>query len=597
MGRGGMAETYRSRLLGAAGVTKPVLIKKILPEHAANPDFTTMFIREARISASLSHANIAQVYDFGCMNEEYFLAMEYVDGQPLNRLAKRALHSGFSVIPIPLALFICGEICRGLHYAHTRVGDDGQPLEIVHRDIAPDNVLISYEGQIKIVDFGIAKAREPHGPATEPGIIKGKFLYLSPEQARGQPVDARTDVWATGVVLYQLLCGRLPVEGPQYMAMHRLSKGEFPHPHVLNPELPLELDAIVMKALAVKREERYASCLAFGDALTEFLSSLPCRVSAMSLSYFMQELFREDLRAEGREVQVPATFQEQFIRWRAGTAPSSRAVPPPPPQEVQTDIRRVVTPPRSSRLGPLLAVGMGSALLGAGLTFALSRPAPSPPPPVSRLEPVARPPEPMAPRVQEGAPKAPEPEPPIATPLPPEPSKPASPKAREAEAAHEKAHRAFQQKVFKRAAALSDKCTQFDPGFIDCLLLAGEAYARLGQEPKAVDRYKAALRLETSYERAGELRKTLRKLESKVAYEQGRALFRAKRFQEALSHAGQCIAQEPESAVCHLLAGDSSARLGQHGSAAASYRKFLEITPEHKAAPRIRGVLSDYAEE
>ena len=194
-----MAETWRARLLGEAGVTKPVLIKKVLPEYANDEAFIRMFISEARISATLSHGNIAQVYDFGRVDGEYFLAMEYVDGQPLHRLFKRALRPGCR-LPIPIAVFIAMEMCRGLHYAHTRRTTAGKPLGIVHRDISPDNVLVSYEGQVKIVDFGIAKARELRGFNTEPGVVKGKYLFFSPEQARGEEVDARTDVWATGIV-------------------------------------------------------------------------------------------------------------------------------------------------------------------------------------------------------------------------------------------------------------------------------------------------------------------------------------------------------------------------------------------------------------
>src|SRR5262245_22033949 len=287
LGRGGMAVTYRARLLGEAGVTKPVLIKKVLPEYANDGAFTSMFVSEARISATLSHGNIAQVYDFGRLDGEYFLAMEFVDGQPLHRIIKRALRFDLSCIPPPLAAFIGIEMCRGLHYAHSRTDDGGKLLGIVHRDISPDTVIISYEGQVKIVDFGIAKARELRGFNTEPGVVKGKFLFFSPEQAHGEEVDARTDVWATGIVLYDMLCGQMPVQGPAYVAQPRLVKGEFPRPRVVNPDLPQELDDIVMQALAVDREQRLSSCHELGDALAEFLFSTEPRFSAMSLSHYV----------------------------------------------------------------------------------------------------------------------------------------------------------------------------------------------------------------------------------------------------------------------------------------------------------------------
>jgi serine/threonine protein kinase len=419
LGRGGMAETWRARLLGAAGVTKPVLIKRVLSEYSTDQAFTTMFISEARISATLSHGNIAQVYDFGRLDGEYFLAMEFVDGQPLHVIMKRALRSQLSSIPVPLAAFIGIELCRGLHYAHTRRDDTGKPLGIVHRDISPDNVLISYEGQVKIVDFGIAKARELRGFNTEPGVVKGKFLYFSPEQAHGQEVDARTDVWATGVVLYELLTGRLPVEGPQYAALPKLVRGEFPRPSVFNPELPKELEGIVMKALAVDPEQRFESSHAFGDALAGFLYSTSPRFSAMSLAHFLQELFREDLLSEGRGVQVPHSFLEQLALWRGGPPPTdpmagrpvqTEPLPPPTPLVSTTETTRIKPQPRgtkqplvSSRVTHLISAGAGAALMGMVLGVGIvvvkdppredpSRPRPLPPVPPPPEEPKPAPP-------------------------------------------------------------------------------------------------------------------------------------------------------------------------------------------------------------
>jgi serine/threonine-protein kinase len=389
LGRGGMAETYRARLLGEAGVTKPVLIKKVLPEFATDQAFIDMFISEARISATLSHGNIAQVYDFGRVDGEYFLAMEYVDGQPLHRLMKRAVRSGLSALPVPLATFIALELCRGLHYAHTRTDSSGRLLGIVHRDISPDNVLVSYEGQVKIVDFGIAKARELRGFNTEPGVVKGKYLFFSPEQARGEEVDALTDVWATGIVLYEMLCSRMPVDDLPHVAVPKLVRGEFPRPAVLRPDLPPELDAIVMRALAVNRQERFESSHAFGEALTEFLYSTTPRFSALSLSHFVQELFREDLATVGHQVQVPGSFKEQMAQWRSQlptavkpsqlpTAVGPTAVPRTPsplPSSIPTEAH---PPPRS--LKPLfLGVGAAAAILGAGLTAFLLVKAPASP--------------------------------------------------------------------------------------------------------------------------------------------------------------------------------------------------------------------------
>ncbi|WP_224248800.1 serine/threonine-protein kinase [Hyalangium gracile] len=432
LSRGGMAETWRARLLGEAGVTKPVLIKKVLPEFATDEAFIAMFISEARISATLSHGNIAQVYDFGRVGGDYFLAMEYVDGQPLHRITKRARRSGLGTLPAPIATFIALEMCRGLHYAHTRKDATGQPLGIVHRDIAPDNVLVSYEGQVKIVDFGIAKARQLRGFDTEPGIVKGKYLYFSPEQARGEQVDARTDVWATGIVLYDMLCGRMPVVDPPYVAVPKLARGEFPRPSVLNPSLPAELDAIVMRALSIHRDERYESSNAFGDALAEFLYSTTPRFSALSLSHFVQELFREDLLSTGHEVQVPQSFREQLAQWKGqlATSPSSPGLSPTVAPGTPTPSPAPL-PAQPSRLAHYLGVGLGAALAGAILAVAFIKAtlpamvdAPAPPPTVPPSPQVAVAPPPVEPAPQ------PPPEdtaPPEATPEPastPEPEAP-----------------------------------------------------------------------------------------------------------------------------------------------------------------------------
>ncbi len=317
LGYGGMAETWRAKLLGAAGVTKPILIKKILTAHADNEAFITMFINEARISATLSHGNIAQVHDFGKVDGEYFLAMEFVDGQPLDRILKRAQGAGLFALPPQLATFIALEMCKGLHYAHTRKDGSGKPLGLVHRDISPDNVLVSYEGEVKIVDFGIAKAKATAlKSTTAPGVVKGKYLFFSPEQARGEEVDGRTDVWATGITLYHLLCGRLPVDGPEHAVIPKLIKGLFPPPGDIRKDLPAELNAITMRALELRREERFASSLEFGEALAGFLYSSTPRFSAMSLSYFVQELFREELADEGREAQVPDSFRQEMKQWK-----------------------------------------------------------------------------------------------------------------------------------------------------------------------------------------------------------------------------------------------------------------------------------------
>ncbi|AKF81755.1 serine/threonine protein kinase [Myxococcus fulvus 124B02] len=333
LGRGGMAETWRAKLVGAAGVTKPVLIKMVLPEFANHSDFISRFISEARISSTLSHGNIAQVFEFGRVEGQYFLAMELVDGQPLHRVLKRAAKLGLPRLPPPLAAYIALEMCRGLHYAHTRTDEKGAPLGIVHRDISPDNVLISYEGQVKIVDFGIAKARMARDFETQPGVVRGKYLYFSPEQAKGLEVDAQSDVWSTGLVLYEMLCGQPPVTGTQAAVMLRLAYGEFPPPRQLRPSLPAELDALIMSALSVDLSARFRSAHAFAEGLAEFLYSQPRSFSSQDLAHGLRLLFREDLQKEGRTLNVPGSFEEEFASWRTSEA---RSRPPSKPNPRET---------------------------------------------------------------------------------------------------------------------------------------------------------------------------------------------------------------------------------------------------------------------
>jgi len=313
---GGMAEIYRAQFSAAAGVTKPLVIKKILPAYADNPSFVSMFINEAKIAVGLSHGNIAQVFDFGEINGEYYLAMELVHGQPLSKVLKRAKALSIPALPIPYALLIASEMCKGLHYAHTRLDERKKPLDIIHRDVSPQNVILSYEGQVKVVDFGIAKARTAGRTETEAGSVKGKYLYFSPEQARGKPLDARTDVFATAVVLYESLCGRLPFQGKLIEVLGAIVRAEFPSPRTLNPEIPTALEEILLTAMAADRDQRYPDAQAFGEALTHYLYSFAPSFSASSLQHLMTFLFEKELLAEGAPIRHSPELLEQVPLWQ-----------------------------------------------------------------------------------------------------------------------------------------------------------------------------------------------------------------------------------------------------------------------------------------
>jgi hypothetical protein len=313
---GGMAELYRARYEPAPGITKQVVIKKILPHYAANRGFIAMFTDEARIAMGLSHGNIAQVFDFGAIDGDSFLAMELVDGQPLSKLLKRARAFGIDALPPHLATFAVVELLKGLHYAHTRLDEHGKPLQIVHRDVSPQNVLVSYEGQVKVVDFGIARARNAGAEDTSANAVKGKYVYFAPEQARARELDARADVFAAGVVLYELLTGQLPFQGRMMDVMSRIVRGQFPRPRQLNPRVPAELERIVLKAMALERADRFQTAEAFQQELSRHLASSHPDFTPGELGQFLQLLFEEELVAEGRPVQLPRDFVERAHRWK-----------------------------------------------------------------------------------------------------------------------------------------------------------------------------------------------------------------------------------------------------------------------------------------
>ncbi|RKH33146.1 PEGA domain-containing protein [Corallococcus sicarius] len=322
---GGMAVTYRARLTGAAGVTKPCVIKQILPHFVDDHDFVEMFISEARVAAGLTHGNIAQIFDFGEVDGQYFIAMELVHGQPLSKVLRRASRAGVGFLPQPLALHIASKLCEGLDYAHRHVGEDGQTLGLVHRDVSPDNVLISYEGEVKVIDFGIAKATSAVEAKTSPGTLKGKYPYFSPEQARGQQdLDARTDVYAAGIVLYEMLCGRRPFEGEFVTVLPRIIDGDCLPPSAVNPGVGEELEQIVAHAMAVDRDARYQTAKDLSESLVEMLYRDTPRFTPTMLSQLMTYLFAEELAAEGRKVELPPSFKDQLAAWQSPSSEPSQ---------------------------------------------------------------------------------------------------------------------------------------------------------------------------------------------------------------------------------------------------------------------------------
>jgi serine/threonine protein kinase len=311
---GGMAVAHKALMLGAKGVKKPVVLKLIHPHLAEQPEFVEMFIEEARLSATLTHSNIAQVFDFGEVEGRYFIAMELVDGQSLAQLLRRAQRRGHDTLPVPLALLIATEMCEALHYAHTRTDERGKPLNLVHRDVSPENVLISWQGEVKLVDFGIAKSTMT-GKQTATGMVKGKYPYFSPEQSRAdRTVDARTDIYAATVVLYEMLCARRPYEGEFQDVMRALLTGDYPLPSSLNPAVPLALEQLMLKGLALDRNARFRTARELGQQLGALSHSLYPEVQRSDLQSLMSLMFEEDLKALGQRAEIRPGFREQLER-------------------------------------------------------------------------------------------------------------------------------------------------------------------------------------------------------------------------------------------------------------------------------------------
>jgi eukaryotic-like serine/threonine-protein kinase len=289
---GGMAELFRAKLYGAGGFEKDLAIKKILPQLVQDSGFIQMFMDEAMITVTLNHGNIVSVMDFGEIDGEYYLVMEFIDGVDLQSLIRRSLEI-FEPIPPSIACYICHEVCRGLDYAHRKVGPDGKPLEIIHRDVSPQNILISFEGEVKIVDFGIARAAS-RITSTQAGVLKGKVAYMSPEQIMGHDVDNRSDIFAAGIMLYEMLTNHRPFEGATpHETMAMITRGVFEKPQRLNNRVPKKLTAIINKSLEKNTKRRYHTAGEMAADLSDFLHIEGLRPDPSTLAAFIPQRLPE----------------------------------------------------------------------------------------------------------------------------------------------------------------------------------------------------------------------------------------------------------------------------------------------------------------
>lgn len=292
---GGMAEVFRAESEGLQGFRKQVAIKRVLPHLSEKKKFIAMFLDEARLSAQLSHSNCVQVFDIGVGDNAFFIVMEYVDGANLKGIAESVKKQGKD-FPVPAAAWVAHEICKGLSYAHELTDQNGMPMNLVHRDMSPPNVLVTKYGEVKIVDFGLAKASSQL-EKSELGIIKGKFSYLSPEAALGQEVDKRTDIFAVGIILWELLAGqRLFLGDTDFQTVKKVQVAQVPPISQINRKVPPELERIVNKALAKDMLARYGTSRELGQDLSRFMFSYGEPISSYDIATIVQGTMREKQR-------------------------------------------------------------------------------------------------------------------------------------------------------------------------------------------------------------------------------------------------------------------------------------------------------------
>jgi serine/threonine protein kinase len=311
---GGTAEIYLARIGGVAGFEKYVVVKCLHDHLADDSEFVRMFLDEARLTAQLDHSNIVQTIELGEEGGRYYIVMEYLAGMSLSLVARRAQERVPGArMPVDLTLCVAAQACAGLHYAHQRTDMAGNPLNIVHRDVSPQNLVISFEGIVKLVDFGIAKA-EMRDTATRTGTIKGKFAYMSPEQCKAGQVDHRTDVFAMGVVVHELLTGkRLFKRASTYDTYKAIVDTRVPAPSEVNHELDPALDDMIMKALAHDRDQRYPSAEAFGEALARALHRRGQAVSAGLVASFFEQYLGKEMREHAERMRALIAGRQPVI--------------------------------------------------------------------------------------------------------------------------------------------------------------------------------------------------------------------------------------------------------------------------------------------
>ncbi|WP_457576264.1 protein kinase domain-containing protein [Desulfomarina sp.] len=296
IGTGGMAEVYKCKLQGRQGFEKLIVLKKLLPHAAQDSEIVTNFINEARLAALLQHENIAQVYDFGESKGSYFIAMEYLFGKDLHNITIRARETNSPIGP-ENSLLIALKICEAMEYAHSLKDFQNHPLNIIHRDLSPHNIFITFDGKVKIIDFGIARA-ELRDTRTKVGVVKGKISYMSPEQLTGREIDHRSDIFSIGILLYEMLSGKRMYSGDTATLIRKCMQVEYDALEEITPDLPAPIYSILRKALAKDRRRRYQSCTPMIADISECLFSIIEKPNTQKLKHYIRDLFQDEYNRE-----------------------------------------------------------------------------------------------------------------------------------------------------------------------------------------------------------------------------------------------------------------------------------------------------------
>ncbi|MGD0487628.1 MAG: protein kinase [Syntrophorhabdales bacterium] len=525
MATGGMAQLFLAKIIGIQGFEKLIAIKMILPHFAREKELVSSFIDEAKLAALLNHQNIVQIYDFGNIEDSYFISMEYLLGKDLRAIWHKAKEKD-RPISLENALYIVSRACSGLSYAHELKDFQGKPLSIIHRDISPQNIFVTYQGDVKILDFGIAKAAS-QSTVTQFGMIKGKVAYMSPEQAAGKAIDQRSDLFSLGIVLYELITQNRMFTGDSTMQiLTKVREAEYDSPESVSAGLPAKVYAIINHAIAKEPEQRYQSCSEMLADLEECMAELSLRRTARGLGLYMKDLFEEEIAGEDRtirelsglgrteEKETPPPLPPEPVPQQAASGPapsqpepskekrpsgtgapepSEEAERPPTAGELPLDLAESAPKKKGApRRAPLYA-GIGALIVVAILAFSFwpKNRAPSPAP---ENKTVSRP------ATASPSPASPAPTAPQAVPNKPQPgTAQKTEEIKEKIAALQKAAGEATDRDPQKAKSLLLQAIELDPASIQTNFRLGLVYVRMMEYPKAIEIYNKVAQMDPQF--------------------------------------------------------------------------------------------------